>query len=88
MTDPALPIPPRLEPRVIERGEKPADWTTYEYRGAKVRHSQCTAILQMPGHPYDGGNPWSNPQALFRIIGAWVERKEVPAPYMWPVPAR
>jgi hypothetical protein len=55
MTDPAhqspLPITPRPGPRIIERGTKAEDWTTNEYRGAKVRHSQCTAILQMPGHP-------------------------------------
>jgi hypothetical protein len=64
------PLPRRHEPRIIERGEKPSDWTVYEYCGAKVRHSQCTAVLEMPGHPYDGGRSWGNPQAVFRIIDA------------------
>ncbi|WP_157985854.1 hypothetical protein [Teichococcus vastitatis] len=68
-------------PRIIERGEKVTDWTVYEYRGTTVRHSQSTAILKLPGHPYDGLSAWGNAEAVFRIIAAWVDEQTLPPPY-------
>jgi hypothetical protein len=76
---------PHYEPKLLGTDDK--GWSTWEYRGAKIRARGVTTYLHLAGHPYDGTCGFSFEQAL-KMVEAWLDHGRLPPPFVWPVPPK
>jgi hypothetical protein len=76
---------PHHEPRTLETDA--IGWTTWGYRGARVRGKGLTNYLHMEGHPLDG-RTHGHHDAWFPIIDRWLDHGDLPKPFVWPAPKK